>query len=130
MVFLVNKQAISFMLVGLLNTIFYYIVYSTIIFFGYDYKLAVFIATIIGIIFSFNTFKKFVFTNASSYGNKLFYKFLAAYIILYLVNIIFIKVFYNMGADYYYAGFFAIFPYTVLSFLSNKFYVFAEINKV
>jgi putative flippase GtrA len=44
-----------FLLVGVLNTIFGYFLYGTLILIGLDYKLAVLLATILGVLFNFQT---------------------------------------------------------------------------
>lgn len=123
---MIKKQITNFILVGGINTIFYYTLYSFLIFINFNYIIAVLLATIIGVFFNFKTFSKFVFYNND---NSLLYRFIITYIVLFFLNILFIKIFSLFGLNYYYAGFFAIIPYSIISFLLNKFYVFKNSNK-
>ncbi|MCU7242422.1 MAG: GtrA family protein [Microcystis aeruginosa WS75] len=53
---LIKKHKFArFLLVGVLNTIFGYFLYGTLILIGLDYKLAVLLATILGVLFNFQT---------------------------------------------------------------------------
>ena len=44
-----------FLLVGVLNTLFSYFLYGTLILIGLDYKYAVLLVTILGVLFNFQT---------------------------------------------------------------------------
>jgi putative flippase GtrA len=118
-----DKQIVNFIKVGVINTVFYYLLYSVLIFLGLNYKIAVFLATIIGILFSFKTFGKFVFNNEDK---NLVFKFILVYIILYFVNIGLIGIFKNYETDLYISGLFATLLCAALSFILNKWYVFKK----
>ena len=79
-----RSKPIKFLFAGLVNTAFGYISYAVLIYFGLPYLLALLIATIIGIIFNFFNFSRFVFNERST--RYIFLKFIAAYILIYLVN--------------------------------------------
>ena len=122
-----KKQLKNFILAGIVNTLFYYMVYSFCIFFGIDYKLSVLFATIIGIFFSFKTFSKYVFDNDD---NSLIFRFILVYIILYVANIVLIRIFQVFIMNYYISGFFATVCCAVLSFILNKWYVFKKMGEL
>jgi len=121
-----KKQVISFILVGILNTIVGYSLYAFFIFLGFNYLLSVLFATILGIIFNFKTIGKLVFNNSNK---KLFFKFIITYIIVFFINVFFIKIFRSYGLNDYLAGFLAILPCAIISFMLNKYYVFKEKNE-
>jgi len=114
-----RKQILKFLLVGMINTIVYYALYSFFIYLGINYKLAVLFATLLGILFSFKTFSIYVFQEM---GYKVFVKFILVYTILYFVNIYLISIL--EGNNIYLAGIIAIVPVSMLTFILNKWYVF------
>jgi putative flippase GtrA len=118
-----KKQIVAFIFVGSINTGFYYVLFSLFIFVGLDYKLAVLVATIIGIFFNFKTFGSFVFHN---FSNKLILKFFFVYIILYFINIFFTRLFFYMYENYYISGLMSTIICAILSFLLNKYFVYKD----
>jgi putative flippase GtrA len=116
-----KKQIILFLFTGIVNTVFYYLLFSLFIWIGLEYKFAVLIATIIGVAFSFNTFGRFVFLKI----NKLmFAKFIIVYTVLYFINIFIIKVLNGYLYNYYISGFISAIICAGISFLLNKFFVY------
>ena len=118
---MLKKQIVQFIFIGVVNTLFYYSLYSFFIFMEIDYKLAVLFATSIGVFFSFKMFGKFVFDNND---NRLIFKFLIIYLILYILNILLIDLFNDILKNYYSSGFIATLISAVVSFILNKFFVF------
>jgi len=116
-----KKQIFSFILVGILNTLVGYVLYALFIYAGLEYILSVLFATILGVIFNYKTIGKFVFDSKSKNSAI---KFILVYVIVFIVNISVIKIFKIYGYNNYVAGFFAIIPASVVSFVLNKFYVF------
>jgi len=116
-----KKQIVSFILVGIVNTIFGYSIYALFIYFGLNYVTAVLFATMVGILFNFKTIGKYVF---NSNKNTLLLKFFLVYIVVFLLNIGIIKLLKPLGYSDYISGAFAIIPSAVLSFVLNKYYVF------
>jgi len=114
-------QVIRFLWVGGVNTLFGYSCYALFIFLGFDYKVAVLLATIIGVLFNYYTMGKYVFYSS---GQGLIFKFILVYIIIYLVNIWLIGIFNKAGYNDYVSGLFSIIPCAVISFILNKFFVF------
>lgn len=112
-----------FLLVGMINTIFGYGLFSLFIYLGIRYQLAVLFSTILGILFNFKTTGRIVF---KSHNNKLIFRFFAVYGILYLINLLLIKLIYLVYPDYYIAGAIAIVILPFLGFHLNKFLVFRE----
>lgn len=119
-----HSQIVKFIYIGLLNTGFYYLLYSTFLFIGFDYRLAVLCATIIGVLFSFKTFGTFVFNQS---GKKYILRFVMVYLLLYLLNILLITFFEMFLTNYYISGFFATIICAFFSFLFNKYFVFTKI---
>lgn len=120
---MLKQQAVRFLAVGAINTLFGYSIYALFIFIGFNYMYAVLLATIAGILFNFKTIGRFVFENND---NSLLLKFIGVYGVVYLLNISLIKGFSFLGADYYLAGFIALFPCALVSFVLNRQFVFKK----
>jgi glycosyltransferase involved in cell wall biosynthesis/putative flippase GtrA len=120
---LINIRFIRFLIVGVVNTGFSYGVYSLLIYSGVEYRQATLGALIAGIFFSFKTQGKFVFNNSE---NRLFFRFLFCWIIIYFFNIYFIERMLLLGFNAYEAGAIALAPVTVFSFLVQKLIVFRK----
>ncbi|MFH0710521.1 MAG: GtrA family protein [Pseudomonadota bacterium] len=116
-----QKQIFKFLLVGGLNTLFGYSLFAVLIYTGLHYTVAVFIGTIIGVLFNFKTTGKLVFR---SYDNTLIWKFFGVYGIIYLLNIIGLYLLEKISIDIYVAGALLIIPMALVSFVLNKRFVF------
>ena len=116
-----QKQIVKFIIVGIINTIFGYAIYTFFIFLGFNYIWAIILATIAGVLFNFKTIGKFVFESSD---NSLIIKFIGVYSLVLILNILLIKTFKSYGYNDYIAGLFAVIPSAALSFILNKFLVF------
>lgn len=108
--FLVSK--FRFLLAGIVNTIFGYLVFALLIYFDYDYLIAVLIATILGVVFNYFSYGAYVFSSkASSFK---FFKFLVSYTIIYCFNTLMLYVLkINFMLDIYLAQLICI-PFNVV----------------
>ena len=118
------KHLVRFILVGVLNTGFSYLIYAAMLYLGLGYQLANLIALLVGILFSFKTQGHFVFSNTD---NKLFGKFALSWLVIYLCNISFIAWFISFGFDAYWAGAMALPFSVVLSYLTQRYFVFRKL---
>ena len=117
----IDKRFIKFLFVGGINTAFGYGIYALFLFIGLHYSLAVFLGTVLGVIFNFKTTGSLVFKNKE---NKLLARFFAVYGITYLLNIIGLKLFITIGFNSYTGGAVLILPMAVVAFILNKNFVF------
>ena len=116
-----SSQAIRFILVGLLNTTFSYLIYAALLFVGLGYQLANLLALVVGILFSFKTMGHLVFRNSS---NRLLGRFVLSWAAIYVCVIFLIGRIMTLGFDAYAAGAIAL-PFSVaLSYLSQRYFVF------
>jgi putative flippase GtrA len=118
-----------FLLVGVLNTLFGYFLYGTLILIGLDYKLAVLLATILGVLFNFQTTGKLVF---GSKNNKLIFRFVLVYVVTFLLNVEVLRIVdaIDIGIEQktkmLIAGAILLLPMAVISFILMKLFVFRE----
>lgn len=116
-------EMVRFFLIGIINTFFGYSIFSILIYLHLHYSMAVFIATMLGVLFNFKTLGNYVFKNSN---NKLIGKFILVYIIIYLTNIAIIKLCLLLSMNIYLAGGFSVIIAAIASYLLNKKYVFCH----
>jgi putative flippase GtrA len=119
--FKIDVQLVKFLIVGGINTLFGYLIFAFFIFINFHYSLAALISTIAGIIFNFNTTGRLVFNNRN---NRLIFRFFGVYLIIYGLNILFLKLLGSMQMSMFIAGAVIILPVAVIAFLLNKYLVF------
>lgn len=118
---MIQKQVLMFLLIGILNTLFGYSVFSFFIYIGMHYIAAAFLSTCVGVLFSFKTMGQFVFNNAN---NKIIFKFAFLYLILFFFNIMILKGMQFFCSNMYVNGLIAITTLACISFIMNKYFVF------
>lgn len=87
-------QFIRFAAVGVLNSAFGYGLYALFVYLGVPPELALFLATVLGVIFNFVTTGRLVFRNADS---RLFLRFAGAYGVIYICNAVALRFLVNFG---------------------------------
>lgn len=123
LIFSLEPKIIRFLIAGSINTMFNYLLFVGLIAVGLHYSLAVLLCTAFSILFNFKTFGKFVFNNSD---NRLIFKFITVYALLYCINVLTLgnlKHFMNI----YLASALLIPPLALLSFLLNSRFVFGMI---
>jgi putative flippase GtrA len=112
---------VRFLCVGVLNSAFGYGVFSLLIYAGMHYAPALLFATISGVLFNFKSTGSLVF---KSHDNKLIFRFIGIYTIIYLVNLVGLKLLSFINVNIYFGGAILLFPMAVLAFILNKRFVF------
>ena len=118
---LFNSPLIMYLVVGLVNTIVGYGIFALMVYVGLHYSLALLIATVLGILFNFKSTGYFVF---KSNNNNLILRFVAVYAIIYVVNVMGLKLLSLLAINIYFSGAILLLPIASLAFLLNKRFVF------
>lgn len=122
---LLDPKFIKFLITGVLNTIFGYSVYAALIYINLPYYVALFIATVSGIIFNYFSFGSIVFHTKNAW--HIFGKFVMAYAVIYIVNALFLNVLTNSLHLNPYIGQAICIPLNVLaSWLLMSFWVYKK----
>lgn len=121
--FIFDIKFIKFILVGGMNTLIGYLVFSLFLFLNFHYTLASFLALIFGIIFNFKTHGRLVF---GSRDNTLIFRYITMWGIMYLVAISCLAGFERFGINLYFANALLIMPLSILAFFLNIKFVFIE----
>ncbi len=121
---MINKQFCRFLMVGVVNTLFGYGLYSFFVYMNLHYTIAVLLSTVIGVLFNFKTIGRFVF---ESNDDSLVFKFIIIYVIIYILNVSGLYIFeYFDYKNMYINGLMLLIPLSMLSFILNKKIVFKE----
>lgn len=117
-----SEQFILFLVMGGVNTVFYYFLYSLLIYMGLHYAAAVAAATVCGVLFNFQTFGRVVFKD---FQPRLLGRFIGVYIVVYIANVAGLKLLEMAGlTDKYIAGAALVLPVALLGYILNKTFVF------
>jgi putative flippase GtrA len=118
-----EPRFIKFLFVVGINTLFGYGMFALFIYFHFHYSIASLLATMLGVLFNFKTTGKLVF---KSNNNRLIFRFIGVYVIVYLMNILFLKILQLFEINVYFSGAILIFPLAILSYFLNSRYVFSS----
>jgi putative flippase GtrA len=118
---LLQVKLFRFLLVGVMNAAFGYGCFAGFLYLGLHYSTALLLATILGIAFNFKSTGALVF---GSKNNKLIFRFVAGYGVVYGANVAGIAALKLVGVDPYLAGLALIVPMALLSFVINNRFVF------
>lgn len=122
-----RHQFVRFLLIGIGNTGFSYGLYAALLFLGLQYQVASLLALLLGIAFSFITQGNVVFRNATRYT---FLKFVVAWMLIYVINILIIGLLMRLSMNAYLAGAVATMPVTLISYFILKFAVFGLVKSL
>jgi putative flippase GtrA len=116
-------RPLKFLVVGGINTLFGYLIFSLFIYLGLYYPFAVFLTTCFGIFFNFKMLSRFVFDNSNT---RLIPKFIGVYAIAYFLNISIIKISSYYTTNLYIGGCIATLITAFASYYLNKNFVFRK----
>jgi putative flippase GtrA len=120
-----DPKLINFLVAGVLNTIFGYSVYAGLLYIEAPYLIALFIATVAGVIFNYFSFGRMVFQGKNSW--LAFGKFIIAYAIIYGVNAVFLQTLTNKFLLSPYLGQMICIPLSViLSWVLMSYWVYKK----
>ena len=118
---LIQLQFVKFLFVGFINSLFGYGCFSLFLYMGLHYSLALLLATMCGVIFNFKSTGILVF---SSHNNRLIFRFVGSYTLIYFINVAGIKAFSYIGVTPYIGAAILILPMAVIAYMFNKRFVF------
>ena len=121
------KEFIAFNIVGIINTVITYGIYSLLVFLGIDYKLALFGEYCFGVAFSFLANRKFTFKHTEKINLYMIVSMVSSYIFIFLLNMALLVVFVEkLFLGKYLAQLFALAISVAASFLAQKYVVFRK----
>ncbi len=116
-----SRPFAKFVLVGVLNTAFAYLLFALLIFVGLHYVVATTVGTILSILFNFKSTGRLVF---GSRDNRLVFRFFAVYGVNYLFGVAGLWAFNAAGVNMYLAGALMLPPAAVVAYLMQRTFVF------
>ena len=122
------REFISFNIVGIINTIIIYGIYSLFIFLEFDYRIALFLEYCFGIVFSFLVNRKFTFKHTGRISLRMVVSMIGSYVIVFVLNMALLIVFVEkLFIGKYLAQLFALAISVAVSFFAQKYIVFRKI---
>ena len=119
------KELIVFNIVGIINTVITYGIYSLLVFLGFDYRAALFLEYCFGMTFSFFMNRKFTFHNTARISLRMALSMAGSYVCVLFVNMVLLIVFVEKFLlDKYLAQLFALAICVAVSFFAQKYIVF------
>lgn len=118
---MLNSQLLRFLVVGGLNTVVGYALFAAFSWAGLPYPLAIGLATIAGVAFNFQSTGRLVFGGAPM---SLLWRFVAAYVLVYLINVGAVAVLLRAGLNVYVANALVILPLALISYVLQRRFVF------
>jgi putative flippase GtrA len=117
-------QFARFLFVGAVNTLFGYAVFAGLVLAGMAPMPALVITYVVGVIFNFFTTRRFVFAAPAAAGA--FWRFVAAYLVIYAFNVALYQLVAATGASALVTQAVCLPVVAVFSFLLFKLHVFRE----
>lgn len=118
----IDEKFLKFLFVGVLNSIFAYVIYAFFITIGLEPTPALFFQYILGVLWNFKTTGSIVFKN---HDNKLILKFILSYIVTFILNSLLLNFLVRFINEYLAQA--LLIPFiAVISFLIFKFFVFKK----
>ena len=118
---MISPKFARFLLVGLLNTTFSYGLFAILIKFDVAYPVAIGIATVMGIIFNFQTTGRIVFGNSQWSKMR---RFALVYAVIYCLNIFGVALLLSLEFNVYLANALLILPLALLNYTLQQKLVF------
>lgn len=120
-----NQKMAKFIGVGLLNTLVGYAIYALLIVAKIPYFYALLVATVAGVTFNYFSIGKLVFKSGG--GPIIYYKFIAAYGLIYFTNVIGLELAIKyFKTSPYFGQALCVPPSVVLSWLLMSYWVFKK----
>jgi putative flippase GtrA len=119
------KEFLRFIVVGGVNTLFGFSIYSMCIYLGVGYFFSSAAALGAGVVFNHRTIGKYVFNSGN---RKSFFPFAGCYLIVFSLTVILLELLGVAGANPYVSGFVVSIPMAVLSYFLQRRYVFRTTN--
>ena len=120
---LLKHQFVKFLLVGVVNTIFGYLVFALSIYCGVHYSIAIIISNLAGTLFNFKTIGVLVF---ASHQNSLVFKFFGVYTVIYFLDLGGLISLHHLLDSRYIAQAILTLPLALVSFYLNRRFVFSS----
>lgn len=117
---------LRFLLVGGLNSLFGYGVFWLMLRLGLHYGAASAIATVLGVLFNFQSTGRLVFKSSD---NSRIIRFVLVYVFVYGVNVAALAALLRLGVSAYIGGLLLILPLALLAYYLSARYVFPAHDK-
>lgn len=121
------KRFLTFNIVGIVNTLTAYIVYSILIYLHFDYTFALIMDYVVGMLLGLYLNKKFTFKIGKKITKKNVIRSIKSNIIIFSINIMILYILIdNYNHNAYISQIFALIIISIVSFFFYRLYIFKE----
>ena len=121
------RELVSFNIIGIINTLITYGIYSLFIFLGFDYRISLLFDYIAGITISFFANKKYTFQYKENINIRMLLFMVVSYISVFFINMILLVIFIQkLNFNKYISQLIALAICISFSFIIQKFIVFRK----
>jgi putative flippase GtrA len=120
---MLEQRLVRFVIVGGINTLFGYGLFTACYLITHHRQLSMVVGTVLNVLFNYFTTGRLVFANK---GFRAMLPFFAAYAVLLPVNMVALEVVVRLGVPTLIAGIILLPPMVLLSYLVNRYGVFAR----
>lgn len=118
-----DPRLLRFLAVGAVNFAFGYSFLALLLVFNFSNHMALLFATVVGVLFNFKSTGTLVFKSRT---NSLLFRFIGAYCVIYVTNLLLVWALIWMGVDRFWAfGLLAV-PMALFGFYLHRSFVFAQ----
>lgn len=116
-----SSPFVRFLAVGVLNTVVGYALFALLTWMGLPYPVAIGLATVMGVMFNYQSTGRMVFGRAP---RRLLFRFVGAYCVIYLLNVACVGLLLHLGFSVYLSNALVLLPLAIASYFILRNFVF------
>ena len=123
-----DLEFVKYILLATANLLIYYAIFSCAVYVSGDYIVSTSVASALSLIINFMALKNILFKQIAIGIFILFFRYLAAYFVCYVFNLILLKIFIQFNLNIYISGLIVLPPSALLGYLLVKKFVFTNVQ--
>lgn len=126
---ILDLEFTKYILLATTNIVIYYAIFSSSVYFSGDYIVSTTLASILSLTINFIALKNVLFKKITRSIYALFFRYLAAYFVCYILNLFLLRLCVQYNLNIYVGGLIILPPSALVGYLLVKHFVFSSIPK-